>query len=59
LSAVHELHKNDIVHGNLKLENVYIGNEFQLKLANFDHAKEVSTNKSLAVTSFSDIYEDE
>mmetsp|Transcript_9623 Transcript_9623/g.8282 ORF Transcript_9623/g.8282 Transcript_9623/m.8282 type:complete len:127 (-) Transcript_9623:540-920(-) len=38
ISAIEYLHSNGIAHTDLKLSNILLGNKFNLKLSDFDHA---------------------
>ncbi|KAA6392092.1 MAG: putative NEK protein kinase [Streblomastix strix] len=44
-SALHQLHINDIVHGDMKPENVLLTEEFKVKLADFGLAKKLQIGK--------------
>lgn len=38
VSAIEYLHKNNVAHCDLKLSNLLLGTNFQLKVSDFDHA---------------------
>ena len=42
LSALIFMHENGIVNRDLKLENMFVGNDFQIRIGDFGFAKDVS-----------------
>lgn len=45
LSAVSHAHKNGFAHRDIKLENILIGNDYSLKLADFGFAGKIHESK--------------
>ena len=44
VKSVNLLHKKDIIHGDIKPENILIGNDFNIKLIDFGFSEKVRKN---------------
>lgn len=50
-SGLHYIHRQGLVHRNIKPENVLISSSFQLKISDVDLTKPISIEKALSLTS--------